>query len=318
MEDRKKRRPWRIPGIILGILIGLIASGWLYTLIVTPHIERRLPPEGTFVTVDDINLHVVREGSGPPVVLLHCGGCTMNYFTNTPLYPLLAESYDTIVFDRYGAGHSDISADAYTTPTEQAALIHSALTEMEVEKAVFVGSSSGGTVALAYALSYPEDVVGLVLIGAWMYPGYEPTLLSRTASIPLIGDIFIDALVTPIGHAFLALSDNVSAPDPVPSPEYVDSLKLILRPNQFRASLAQETGWNNDIPGLSTGYGKLSMPVVAIAGDQDDLSIDQNEHLADDVPQARIVIVENAGHFPYFGQPEIVYQAIESIWAAVE
>src|SRR5689334_10110871 len=68
--------------------------------------EVRYPPEGAFVTVGGCRLRFLRQGSGPPVVLLHGSDGFLEDFAPVLRAPS-ADALDLLAFDRPGHGYSD-------------------------------------------------------------------------------------------------------------------------------------------------------------------------------------------------------------------
>ena len=83
------------------------------------------------------------------------------------LIDLAARTYRVIVFDRPGFGHSNRPRNVVWTPAAQAELLRSALDRVGVSGAVILGRSWGASVAIAFALKYPEFVQGLVLASGY-------------------------------------------------------------------------------------------------------------------------------------------------------
>ncbi len=92
------------------------------------------------------------QGKGNAVVLLHgfLENCTMwNY-----LAPVLAKKNRVICIDLLGHGQTDCLGYIHSME-DMADAIHQVITELKIRKAVFVGHSMGGYVALAVAELYP-------------------------------------------------------------------------------------------------------------------------------------------------------------------
>jgi 3-oxoadipate enol-lactonase len=99
-------------------------------------------------------------GSGPAaLVLLHDG--LLHSVTWDLLWKPLCAKYHTVRYDRRGYGRSE-AAKAPFAPTED---LYALLTHLQIERAVVVGTSSGGALAIDFALAHPEIVEGLFLIG---------------------------------------------------------------------------------------------------------------------------------------------------------
>lgn len=106
---------------------------------------------------------VYEQGRGSPVVLLHANAHDHADFDL--IAPALAEKYRVIAIDAPGHG-----ASAWTLPPEKITAVQIADAQAEViqrlglKKPVFIGNSIGGFTALRYALRYPENTRGLVLV----------------------------------------------------------------------------------------------------------------------------------------------------------
>jgi len=114
------------------------------------------------------------RGSGPPIVLLHDG--LLPAVTWDEVWEPLAAKHEVIRYDRRGYGRSELPTRLYS-PTED---LRKLLTHLKVPAAVIVGSSSGGALAIDFALAYPEMVDGLFLIGPVLHGmPYTASFLER-------------------------------------------------------------------------------------------------------------------------------------------
>jgi pimeloyl-ACP methyl ester carboxylesterase len=104
-------------------------------------------------------LYVEEHGEGDPLLLIE--GLGQSMWAWREQVPVFAERFRTIAFDTRGTGRSPVPADPYWIPdlAEDAAAI------LDVRVAHVVGLSMGGYVALTLALTRPELVRSLVLVG---------------------------------------------------------------------------------------------------------------------------------------------------------
>lgn len=111
-------------------------------------------------------LHVVRQGDGPLVVLVH-GSATDHATWSIQLAGRLGERVRLVAYDRRGAGRSELPADVPFHTVEQHAADLAALAEAERrddEQVLVVGSSFGAVVVLELARARPAWLAGVVLL----------------------------------------------------------------------------------------------------------------------------------------------------------
>jgi 3-oxoadipate enol-lactonase len=116
-------------------------------------------PSSGYLDVSGSKLYYEECGSGPAIVLLHDG--LLNSVSWDEIWQPLPASFHFIRYDRRGYGRS-APAMASFSPREDLAKL---LRHLKVPHAVIVGSSSGGALAIDFAIEHPEMVDGLFLIG---------------------------------------------------------------------------------------------------------------------------------------------------------
>ena len=121
----------------------------------TGRIQRR------FVTVGGRQVHYLRAGSGPAVVLEHPSPMASQLFL--PLLQSLSDRYTVIVPDRPGAGLSDPLDLEQPTIADYAEALEAALDAIGVGAMVLYGMSTGSMVSLELTLREPERIEALVL-----------------------------------------------------------------------------------------------------------------------------------------------------------
>ena len=149
--------------VVLCVPVALVVFNGVLAL----YARSRVPAVGRFVTVDGVRLHYVDEGSGPAVLMIHGLSSQLQTYTYA-MADLLRPRYRLIMVDRPGSGYSQAAASA--TLEAQAALMSGLLRALGVDRALVVGHSLGGGVALAMTLDHPERVAGLVLLAPVTQP----------------------------------------------------------------------------------------------------------------------------------------------------
>ncbi len=303
--------------VTAGIVLSLLGySTWL-----TVRSEQLFPPLGKFVEVDGLKLHYAEMGTGKPVVLLHgASGSLRDYVLS--IFGDVARNHRAIAIDRPGHGYSDrVPANGWN-PAVQAAQIRAGLQKLGVEKPLLVGHSWSGSVVLAYALAYPDEISGMVLLGAATHPwkGSPPKWYNRIATTPYIGDLFTRLLVTPIGQASIAGAiKNTFAPNSPPELYREQAgVSLVLRPANFRANAEDVINLRAFLAEQSKRYGEIGAPLTIVTGLQDRTVTPKihSKALHAQVPHSKLVTFEGVGHMPHHVRPEAVTAEIEALLRA--
>ena len=120
----------------------------------------------------EIQLHYVEQGQGQPLILLHGNGESCDYFEHQIAY--FSKQYHVIALDTRGHGQSPRGEKPFTIQ-QFAEDLHDFMDENGIEKAVILGFSDGGNIALTFALKYPERVEKMIVNGANLFPsGVKP------------------------------------------------------------------------------------------------------------------------------------------------
>lgn len=93
-----------------------------------------------------------------------------------------AKKYRVITIDLLGHGQTECLGYIHTIE-DMADAVHSVLTELRIKKALFVGHSMGGYVALAFAELYLDAVKGLVLLNSTSYADSDERKVNRDRAI---------------------------------------------------------------------------------------------------------------------------------------
>ncbi len=124
------------------------------------------------VNVGDADLYVEQEGDGLPLVLIHGGpGATHHYFH--PYFSRLRGAARIIYYDQRGCGLSDYKPGKGYSIEQAVDDLENLRKALRVKKWIVLGHSYGGLLAQFYAVKYPGNVAGLVLVDSQL-----PTFMS--------------------------------------------------------------------------------------------------------------------------------------------
>jgi hypothetical protein len=137
-----RQMSWQQRTLVAGAA-GLALAG--ANALVARRTEKRHPPAGSFLMVNGTRLHYSDRGEGTPVVLIHGNAVTGEDWDTSGVTDLLLRTHRVIIFDRPGFGHSERPSGTLWTAARQADLIHDALLQLGVERAVvLLGQISPG------------------------------------------------------------------------------------------------------------------------------------------------------------------------------
>ena len=249
------------------------------------------------LTVEGARQHYLDEGAGRAVVFVHGNpGSLADY---SAVFVGASRRYRVIAFDRPGHGHSDSPAAGFDTAETQAALLHECLVQLGVRRPVLVGHSWGGALVLAYALQFPQDTSGIVLLAPAAYPEKEGAGVARTlARVPLVGDLLLLTSRPLVRREIRHGLEEAFAPARVPVRYLKESESLWARTGEVKASLRDEATLNASLTTLGPKYDSIRLPVVIITGDSDLIvNPHTNAHaLHRAVKGSKLVVLRRAGH----------------------
>ncbi len=155
--------------VVVALAAALLVLLFLFTRHTVRKIEAGLPPTGRFVDVPGARLHVIEQGQGQPVLLVHGLSGQLANFAYGMVEPL-ARDFRVVAVDRPAAGWSTREPGAPADLRAQADTLAALIDKLGLEKPLVVGHSLGGAIALALATHHPERVGGLALIAPLTHP----------------------------------------------------------------------------------------------------------------------------------------------------
>lgn len=243
-------------------------------------------------------LHYESIGRGQPIILLHGWINSWDVWREQMIALANTKRFRVYALDFWGFGDSSTSSNGNSTAVfkidSYVEMVYQFMDNLGIRKAPIFGHSMGGTVALQMALTHPDRVVKVAVVGApivgtslnpilqlagygsiaklvWRYP----LLLHSIMRILLAGDstavrgmIFRDVQRTTIESFFKSIGD--------------------LRETDLRAALPT-----------------LEQPVLGIYGAKDNIVSPSNGRLLkNNVPNAQVAVFPRARHFPMTDEPD--------------
>lgn len=149
--------------------------------------ERANPELGRFVETGMLRTNYHDVGEGPPVLLLHGSGPGVSAFANWRLtFQHLSPHFRLLAPDLAGFGFTQVPDGVEYTRRTWLDQVVAFLDAVGVERVSLIGNSFGGSMALALAISHPDRVDRIVLMGSAGVPfeltagldavwGYQPS-----------------------------------------------------------------------------------------------------------------------------------------------
>lgn len=266
-------------------------------------------PPGDMLSLDGVPIHFQEAGrgtAGTPLLLIHGFGASTFSFRHQ-LAPL---SHDRrlLALDLPGFGYSDRSPDIDLSHTAQAERVRAFLDRMEVGRAIVLGHSMGGAIAMRLAATHPQRVERLILVAS--APSDRPLklplypLLRPLMPVPL-------ALIAREQRLRSELRRIVHDPSVVTGEMeqgYIQPLRLR---GTARCLTAMLGAVRRDQP---VNLASIRTPAHLLWGDTDPVvSRKEGERQHAALPDSHLHVIPTAGHLPLEEHPDLSTNLIRDI-----
>lgn len=318
-------------------LAALILAGLFYQWLGLRRDARRFPPPGRYLDIGGGRLHLYELGAGDPAVVLEAGisASSLNW---RHIQHAVSGFTRAVAYDRGGLGWSDPCL-APRTPSGIARELQTLLRAAGIGPPyVLVGHSFGALVVRRYALMYPQEVAGLVLVDPLQPAEWAPLspqqrrmltiglrLCRRAAMLAHVGLVRLAVASFKAGSRLLPVAIDKAAGVrgtsvvnrligevgkmprevwPIVTAHWSD-------PKSFHGiaahleALPAAAGEMLDAPPLQ------ALPVTVLtAGRNGPVSADAIRAVSE---QARHVVAEDSGHWIHLDQPALVIDAVRQV-----
>ncbi len=244
-----------------------------------------LPPmpeavKSGFAPVNGISMYYAIYGSGDPVLLIHGGLSSSNYWVHQVM--VLAKSHKVIVADSRGHGRSTRTDEPMSYDLMAADYV-ALLDYLRIERTALVGWSDGGIICIAIAMTHPERLSKLFAHAA------NVTVDGLKPETPIIATPSSAVTPTPISYesSSIELSEKVA----------------------FAADIHRM--WYSEPNWTSKQLEQIHVPTAIVIGDHDEaIRFEHTEYMASVIPGAKLIVLKNAGHLAPLQHPEAYSKAI--------
>ncbi|MBL8089183.1 MAG: alpha/beta hydrolase [Anaerolineales bacterium] len=310
--------------IFIFLIFACVTAAFAPFLIPVPELEGLVNAEefidedSKFIEINDVNIHYKESGSGETTfILLHpFGGSTYSW---REVMDDFAQYGRVIAYDRpaFGLTERPMPEDWIENPYGMKAnieILKSLLDEFGIEKAVLVGNSAGGAVAVAFALEYPERVEQLILVAPGVGGGRAPQFPSW--ALPIMWSPQMHR----IGPLFMR-DYQESLPRTVER-GWFDQTKLTDEIRQTHLQILKIKNWDRAFyelvfapayPELRSLLPELKIKAYIIGGEEDRLIRTWYlEAVATEIPEAQLTLIPQCGHVPQEECPDEFMKIIET------
>jgi pimeloyl-ACP methyl ester carboxylesterase len=255
---------------------------------------------GRIIDIDGYGVHVVEQGAGPAMLLVHgFGGQTFQYRHQLPHF---ARDHRTIAVDLKGFGYSERNAAVDLSHSAQVHMLAALLERLGVERCVVVGHSMGGAVAQRFAATHPEKVDALVLAASMPVDlrrggRAAPAFLMRPL-MSLLAPVVASRLLAAGYYDPSTLTDEVRD-------EY-------MRPGRIKGSLDGLMKMMRDAASdPPVDMTRITAPVMLLYAAHDRIAtLAMAQRIRARIPHARLVVIERAAHMLLEERPDECNRAI--------
>lgn len=317
---------WALAGMGAGLALLLLAA-LTYQSLGRFRDRRRFPPPGRMVRVGRHRVHLLEAGTGEPTVVFDAGlpGTCLGWCY---VQPAVAEFTRTVSYDRAGLGWSERGPRPRTTQ-QIVAELRAALARAGIAPPyVLVGHSFGGFTAQLFALTYPEEMAGVVLVdsihpGEWLAPDEETLrrmaagirLARRTAWLARLGAMrFYFWLIARRAVTPAAPSDWVASLQKMPR-ELLPALRAIWSEAKPYQTLADQIeALRTSAAQVAEADAPCAVPLVVLsAGNADARRLREAAATAKRSSRGVHIVAHGSGHWIQLEQPALIIAAIRQI-----
>lgn len=252
-----------------------------------------MQPGVSTLTLQGIDLPIVRHGIGPPLLLLHGGSGPLDQL---PFFARMTETFEVIAPTHPGFGGTPIP-EHFDSLDDLVYLYLDLLDALELREVILLGFSMGGWAAAEIAVRNTARLAKLILVDA---VGIKPSDRETRD----IADVF--GLPAPEVTRLL-FHDPAKGPNLAAMTE---EQHTALAADRIALALYTWEPYMHN-PKLKHRLHRINVPTLLLWGDSDGLvSVEYAEAYRALIPDATLVVIPAAGHMPQIEQPDLFVEYV--------
>jgi proline iminopeptidase len=295
--------------------------------------QGRPTQDGFFTTSDSVRLYYRVAGAGEDTIVVVHGGPGGSLEEIVDGFGPLTEHHAVIFYDQRGGGRSSLLADtSRLAAAYQIDDLDKIRQRFGLKTMQLIGHSYGALLAASYAITHPSAVASLVIVAGIgprkgrLWERMDSVTKLRLGSARYtraekakrrIGDQRANAAEACREFISLVLPARLAKPErmmPLLAPHFCTSDAAIIR-YSFSVSgpaiLNSFGNWD-----LRSRLRSLHTPTLVLHGTEDVFPMDIAREWVAALPNAKLVMIPSAGHFPFAERPDLVWPVIERFLVA--
>lgn len=244
--------------------------------------------------------YAIDNKEGTPVLIIHgiVGGYDQGVQTAKNLLP---ENQKYISISRFGYLQSDIPANP--TPSNQSKAFKMVLAHNEIKDVILLATSAGGTIALKFAILYPDVVKGMILIGSG-YPNKNKNKIPKGPPSFVYNDLFFTFFVNHMQGTLLKMfgvsKEQYKNASSYERKQFDDMMKTLLPVSPRKHGIINDNKVIN--PDMVKNYDtypleKLNIPILILHAKNDPMaSFGDMKEASKRLEHKKIIAYEEGGH----------------------
>jgi proline iminopeptidase len=312
---------------LLGLAISLLLFSVAAVTAADTDAEKVQTEQGHFTAADGVRLFYRKLGRGRDFIVFLHGGPGLSMGDGGYAMRPLAERHTLILYDQRGGGRSDLVKDPALLTADAGVRDLEALRQhFGIQKMSLIGLSWGSGLAALYAVAHPEAVSRIVFLDP-MPIALNPYAKERGQKIAsLMKSADTARLKELVKRSKTATDEELNAickeetriifgpylSNPDGHDHDWSEMCDVPVPAMRNAPIVDKavTGSLGDFD-LRPTLAKLEMPALVVEGEKTNVPLDSTQEWAKAIPNARLLLIPDAGHAAFIDQPENLLREIE-------
>ena len=282
-----------------------------------PNVKKSKIDAGEFLVENNgLKIWYKVAGNGPVCIFPSPGwgpGCELYYNS----IGKMEKMFTMVYVDTRGTGHSDRPKMEQYTTSNFLSDLESVRKDIHADKIWLMGHSKGGALVLNYAFQYKDNVNGIILIDASGGVNTPPEKMQN-------------AIMQRQNEPWFASASKYFGREPQDEDDWITGTKTVMpmffsttknfeknKDILMQTSLSYDAfkgqkNWYDCENELESKLHKIDIPDLIVFGMEDFISDPYvAKYLHRELPNSKLLPIENAGHFPWMEQPELFFKGVK-------